>query len=121
MLSKICHPELLKGLCYENISVYSEPKFCHIMPILGDLHWLPVRQCIDFKIINNMAHFYLSSLICVVTPSYYSLRSVFDGTLLGFPPMKSSKIVEDCSFMFAAPKLWNNLPWDIGQARVCNV
>ena len=45
-------PRFLKGLCYENISVDSEPKFCHITPILWDLHWLPVRQCIDFKIIK---------------------------------------------------------------------
>ena len=45
-------PRFLKGLCYEKISVYSEPKFCHITPILGDLHWLPVRQCIDFKLIK---------------------------------------------------------------------
>ena len=51
--------------------VYSVTKFC-----LRDLHWLPVRQLIDFKIIlitfkilNNMAPSYLSSLICVATPS----------------------------------------------------
>ena len=53
--------------------VYSVTKFC-----LWDLHWLPVRQLIDFKIrvilitfkiLNNMAPSYLSSLICVGTPS----------------------------------------------------
>ena len=87
--------------------VYSVPKFR-----LRDLHWLPVRQLIDFKIIlitfkilNNMATSYLSSLICVATPSRYSLRSSCDGTLFRFPPMKSSKTLGDCTFMFAAPKL----------------
>ena len=51
--------------------VYSVTKFC-----LWDLHWLPVKQLIDFKIIlitfkilNNMAPSHLSSLICVATPS----------------------------------------------------
>ena len=52
------------------------PKFCHVKPILRDLHWLPVRQRIEFKrilitfkILNNMAPSYHSSLICVATPS----------------------------------------------------
>ena len=100
--------------------VYSVPKFCHVTPILRDLHWPTVRQRIDFKIIlitfkilNNMAPSYLSSLICIATPSRYSLRSSCDGTLLRFPPMKSSKTLGDRAFMFAAPKLWNSLPRDI--------
>lgn len=58
-----------------------------------------------------MAPSYLSSLTCVVTPSHCSLHSLFDGTLLFFPPMISSKILGYCSFMFLA--LCNNLPWDI--------
>ena len=98
--------------------VCSVPKFYHFTPILRDLHWLPVRQRIDFKIIlitfkilNNMAPSYLSltSLICVATPSRYSLRSSCNRTLLRFPPMKS-KTFGDRAVMFAAPKLWNNLP-----------
>ena len=100
--------------------LYSVPKFCHVMPILRDLHWLPVRQRMDFKIIliifkilNNMAPSYLSSLICVTTPSCYSLHSSCDGTFLCFPLVKSSKTLGDCAFMFAAPKLWNSLPCNI--------
>ena len=31
--------------------VCSVPKFCHVTPILRYLHWLPVRQLIDFQII----------------------------------------------------------------------
>ena len=27
------------------------PKFCHITPILVELHWLPVRWPIDYKIL----------------------------------------------------------------------
>ena len=31
--------------------VWLLPKFCHVSPLLQDLHWLPVKQRIDFKII----------------------------------------------------------------------
>ena len=100
--------------------VYSAPKFCHVTPILRDLHWVPVRQRVDlrmilitFKILNNMAPYYLSSLICVATPSPYSLRSSCDGILLRFPPMKSSKTLRNRAFMFAAQKLRSSLPRDI--------
>ena len=30
--------------------VAQEPRFCHITPVLSDLHWLPVRHRITFKI-----------------------------------------------------------------------
>ncbi|KAL9954606.1 hypothetical protein ACROYT_G042170 [Oculina patagonica] len=31
--------------------VYRAPKYCHITPLLRELHWLPVRFRIDFKIL----------------------------------------------------------------------
>ena len=31
--------------------IYKLPRFCHITPILCDLHWLPIRYRINFKII----------------------------------------------------------------------
>ena len=30
--------------------VAQKPQFCHITPVLSDLHWLPVRHRISFKI-----------------------------------------------------------------------
>ena len=32
--------------------VYRAPKYCHITPLLRELHWLPVRLRVDFKITN---------------------------------------------------------------------
>ena len=100
--------------------VYSAPNFCHVTPILRDFHWLPVWErddvkmiLITFKILNNIAPSYLSSLICVATPSRCSLRSSCDGILLRFPPMKSSKTLRDRAFTFAAQMLWNSLLRDI--------
>ena len=82
--------------------VNSVPKFCHVTPILRDFfHWLPVRRnihfkriLITFKTLNNMA------------PSFFSY--LCDGSLLRFPPVKSSKTLDNCAIMFTAPKLWNN-------------
>ena len=31
--------------------VYRAPKYCHITPLLKELHWLPVRLRVDFKIL----------------------------------------------------------------------
>ena len=61
--------------------IYMAPKFCHITPILVELHWLPVRWRIDYKIllitfkaINGLAPLYLSDLVSIKS-STYSLRS----------------------------------------------
>ena len=101
--------------------VYSMPNICHVTLILRELrYWLPLRQRIDFrrilitfKILNNMGPSYLSSLLSVATLSRYSPRSCCDGTLLRFPPMKSSKTFGNRAFMFAAPELWNGLLHEI--------
>ena len=82
--------------------------------ILRELrYWLPLRQRIHFKILNNMGPSYLSSLLSVATLSRYSPLSCCDGTLLRFPPMKSWKTLGNRAFMFTAPKLWNSLLHDI--------
>ena len=31
--------------------IFSMPRYCHITPLLLDLHWLPVNQRIAFKIL----------------------------------------------------------------------
>ena len=58
------------------------PKFCHMGPILRQLHWLPIRSRIHhkiltltFKSIHGLAPSYLSELITTSRPSRYSLRS----------------------------------------------
>ena len=68
--------------------VYCMPTFCHITPLLFDLHWLPVKFRIDYKIIittfkclHNTAPHYLSSLLSVQMNSEYGLRSTFQTQL----------------------------------------
>ena len=88
-------------------------KSCHITPILKELHWLPVSQRIDFKLmlivhksLNNIAPIYISELLKVYTPSRNLLSS--NMSLLKEPTSK--RTWGDRSFSVAAPRLWNHLP-----------
>ena len=31
--------------------IFEQPKFCHITPVLSQLHWLPIKYRIEFKIL----------------------------------------------------------------------
>ena len=95
-------------------------KFDHITPILKDLHWLPVRERINFKLllltwkaINGLAPSYISNLLVPYKP-VRALRSS-DKHLLTVP--WTSSTLGDCAFSVAAPTLWNSLPLDI---RCCD-
>lgn len=87
-----------------------------ITPVLINLHWLPVRYRINFKIllltfkaINGMAPSYIIDLINFRTITCYSLRSN-EGVLLKHPSGEMKKSFGDRSFSVAAPTLWNALP-----------
>ena len=81
-----------------------------------NLHWLPVRYRINFKILlltfkalYGMAPSYISDLIYTKTNTCYLLRSN-EGVLLKHPSGKMKKSIGDRSFSVAAPTLWNALP-----------
>ena len=89
----------------------------HITPVLIDLHWLPVKQRIDYKILvftfkalNGLTPSYLSDLLCAYTPARTGLRST-NRQLLHQP--RSHNSFGDRSFIICAPKLWNQLPIQI--------
>ena len=95
-------------------------KFSHITPVLKDLHWLPVEQRIQFKVLlmcfkslRGLAPPYLSELITPYVPSR-ALRSA-DNYLLDIPPSRL-KTFGDRSFAVAGPKLWNALPLKIRES-----
>ena len=99
--------------------LYLAPRFCHISPILYELHWLPVTFRIEFKviIITHKASYgtapnYLSSLVNFKPNSSYSLRSN-NKYLLSSPNFRTLPTLGDRAFVAAAPKLWNNLPFDL--------
>ena len=82
-----------------------------VMDILNDLHWLPVRYRIDFKIAtlvykvrSSSQPVYLSSLIS----DYALIRSLRStGThILHTPRVKTA--VGSRAFLSSAPKVWKN-------------
>ena len=104
--------------------VFCATKFCHIIPLLHELHWRPVRVRIEFKlllitfkIVHGMAREYLCDLLSICKPSVYNLRRNNDGLFLDTPLCKSKKILGDLPFMLAAPKLWNSLPKKTNRTR----
>ena len=86
-------------------------KFMQITPILKELHWLPVEQCIIFKILlivfkalDNLAPIHISSLF----EPYSSSRSLRSSKkLLLVVPRSNLKVYGDRAFPVVAPRLWN--------------
>ena len=93
--------------------VTCEKGACHITPILGALHWLPVLYRVQFKILlhvyralHDMSPAYISELLHSYTPDR-CLRSA-DSYLLQVPRTKTKW--GDRAFSKAGPSLWNDLP-----------
>ena len=93
-------------------------KHDHVTPILKSLHWLPVPARIDYKLaslchsfFSDLSPRYLADLLSVYTPSR-NLRSIADTRLLRVPRVRT-KTFGHRSFSFAAPTIWNSLPFEI--------
>ena len=95
----------------------------YITPSLQALHWLPVKERIQFKIllltykcVNGQGPSYLKDLLNDYKPSR-SLRSEDKG-LLRIP--KSHTKNGEKRFSSTAPQLWNNLPYSIKSSHSTN-
>ena len=102
--------------------IYKKRKRDHITPVLKELHWLPIRCRVSFKVLlitfkclNGLAPEYLADLIKRYSPPRV-LRSndSLSGTLI-VPRFKKLKH-GGRSFSIVAPSLWNCLPSDIRNA-----
>ena len=85
----------------------------HITPALKKMHWLPVRQRVNFKVLTltfkslqNEAPSYISEIVHEYRPNR-KLRSELD-MQLRIPRIKNN-YGKRC-FRYAAPTLWNSLP-----------
>ena len=99
--------------------VTNTPRICHITPIWEDLHWLPIKYRIEFKIVlltfkclYGLAPQYLVDLTAVATQSRYNLRSG-NATLLVPAKARCLPTLGDRAFQSAAPKLWNSVQAEI--------
>ena len=104
--------------------VCNENRYCHITPLLVDLHWLPVSFRINFKILlivykalNGQAPSYLCNLLTKRSLSKYCFRSFNDTSILSYPLCKTKSTLGTRAFECVAPKLWNALPHAI---RIAN-
>ena len=94
--------------------VAQKPRFCHITPVLSDLHWLPVRHRISFKIatvtfkvLQSQQPSYLSSLI----PRYVPARPLRSSSCLSIcVPLRKTTMAASKSFSSTASNIWNALP-----------
>ena len=91
-------------------------------PLLKQLHWLPIKERIDYKLallvykcMMSTAPLYLSSLLTMPVSSRYFLRSQNDKTLLQIP--RTNTKAAECSFSYAGPVIWNTLPQHL---RLCD-
>jgi len=94
--------------------VVQAPKCCHITPILRSLHWLKITERVEYillsltyKVLSTTQPLYLHNLISVQPPRSTRCSSL---VTLARPPTSSSLRITDCSFRYASPCLWNQLP-----------
>ena len=92
-------------------------KFDHIRTALFDLHWLPIKQRVWFKImlltfkcLTGKAPVYLRDMVERYMPPR-ALRS--SNSLLLKVPRFKNKTLGARTFAYAAASLWNSLPLEI--------
>ena len=92
--------------------ILKQNKSCHITPHLKDMHWLPIKSRIEYKIfmlvykcLHGEGPMYLASLLKQFRPAQQLCSS--DKLLLEEP--KTKRLYGDRAFSVAGPKLWNNL------------
>ena len=100
----------------------------HITPRLQELHFLPIEYRIKFKIclqvyklLNSMSPIYLQDLIKLRQPNpNRKLRIDSDKLVLTYvTPAKQD--YKNRSFSFAAPNLWNTLPFFIRNSGTVSI
>ena len=94
-------------------AVVKAAKFCHVTPIVKSLHWLKINERIEYKLFSYLqGSYHCSSYLpaqpdhCPAPPDTRSSSVV----TLSWPPTSASLKITNCSFRYASPYLWNQLP-----------
>ena len=93
--------------------VTCSPQSCSPCTLIQQLHWLPIKHRIDFKIANvtfRTIHCSQLAYLCSSLHACHSTRSLrlYITNLLSAPFVRTS--FSSRSFSVAAPKMWNSLP-----------
>jgi len=103
--------------------VFSSWKHHHVSPLLQRLHWLKIKQRIEYKLallvyrcLNGLAPQYLANELQPVSSldARRRLRSATTDALV-VPPTRLST-VGDRAFSVAAARVWNSLPGSVTSA-----
>ena len=99
-------------------------KFEHITPILKSLHWLPVSQRIEFKVLlityksqNGLGPKYISDLL----PPYIPARPLRSAATNQLIVQRVKTKHGAAAFSHAAACSWNKLPEEIKQAQTVQI
>ena len=98
-------------------------RYDHITPVLQELHWLPVRRRVEFKI-ATLVYLLLSGMALAYLVADCQLVSD-EGRRLLLSATSRTCVVRwtysnygDRCFAAAGPRLWNSLPADLRQADI---
>ena len=103
--------------------VLQKDKLASSTECLCALHWLPIRERIDydiltsvFKSLNNQAPIYLNDLLCECPKKEKSLcsNSIYRRLII---PFTKCKTLAACSFSVRGHTLWNQLPNNIKMSK----
>ena len=97
-------------------------KYEHITPVLIKLHWLPIKFCIQFKVLllvykalNRLAPKYIKELLVP-----YKLRRHLRSEAKGLLDEPRTRLkFGDRAFSISAPRLWNALPQHLKDSTSC--
>ena len=116
---KLQRLQRLENTCARVIAL--TPRMTHIRPVLKALHWLPVKERIEFKVLvhtyralHDSSPLYIKDMLKPYTPAR-PLRSG-DQLLLQKPTITTTTFGRR-TFAYMAPSLWNPLPYAIKSAQ----
>ena len=98
-------------------------KYSSAKQALMDLHWLPIEQCIHYKIltityrpIQNRTPKYIMGLLRPDEPKRDNMQLSKSGLKLKMPLIKYNTVITTF-FSYAAATLWNGLPTNIKECK----
>ena len=83
------------------------------LPQIRHLHWLPIRQRIDYKVaslVHSIRETSSPPYLTDMVKNYVPSRSLRSGEVNKLDTPRSKLAMTDRAFFIAAPKVWNNLP-----------
>ena len=113
--------QTVQNMCAKLVLQYS--KYSSATPALMDLHWLPIKQHIQYKIltityrtIQNRVPKYTMDLLRPHKPKRGNMQSNNSGLKLKVPLIKYNTFATR-SLSYAAATLWNGLPTNIRECK----